>query len=479
MKVNWTQTKEKKIFHNSSKMNPFNKGIIINEYVLFFIDYEIIIYRYENEDLLFETKKNIDFISLNEEIIYLLYDDKKNKNILFGTDKGNIYIISLNLNDFYIEVLHSFEIRQNYIYEYEVLSFSDMGILVTFDKNLFLCDVYSSQSNKHILYKNCLMKIEYFDEKIISAFKIEQLVVIFTNKAIYFINLDDGGSEIIFKKDNMNYYSGLVLGSSIYFVKDDNSFCSYNLFDKDKKYNVKLTSKNQLNKLNFYKVVYVTENYMVLSNEKNTEIYFISLKNFKIVNREPILFEKSLFLMYKGVNLIAISLNVITYTVKFKVGIINNEDTTNKTEGILDKNILRNDLDLSNIEEDYVLDHSQNNIRKNKRKRNKLKIWFYLYILHDKCSNYQSDKFSCYKNRILKCLIKIKQYEYAKLVYNQITSGYINAFGSALIIKSYALLYTMYFYILYKENIDYLIKISTHIQDYETSKELYNLYIQI
>jgi hypothetical protein len=257
---------------------------------------------FEIKDLILIEIKKINFISIYEKINFCLLNND-NKNILISTDFGSVNILSINFKDYYIELLHTFSIRQNYLYNFEILQFLDIKntILITMDNQLFLCETHLNKTkgtkSTTQVYKNCLFKCEFLDEKILHAEKLENLVVIFSNKAIYLVDLYDISVDVFLKKDTKNNFSGKIHKENICFIKDENTYAIYNLKDREKKLSFKLSSKNQLKVLNFNKVIYIDDDFMVIKNNKNTEVYFISLVNYKVINRENILFEDPCFLI--------------------------------------------------------------------------------------------------------------------------------------------------------------------------------------
>lgn len=296
-------------------------------------------YNSREADLIIQDIKKINFIAFDENIIYCLLN-KDNNNILISTDAGSIYIIGINFSDFFIEILFTFNIKQNFLYFYEILYFCGKAnnILLTMDNHLFLCEIYNKRKNQPIqVYKNCLLKCEYLDENILYAEKKDNLVVVFSNKSIYLIDLIDISTTIFLKKEAKNNFCGRIFGENIYFIKDDNTYAIYSIKDKDKKQSIKLSSKNQLNVLSFDTILYVDKELMIISNSKNTELYFISLITYKILNRESILFEDPNFLlceidMKKNQNkipdkikfLLALLINKENFFLRYKIGYIEN-----------------------------------------------------------------------------------------------------------------------------------------------------------
>ena len=97
----------------------------------------------QTENFIFKSKQKLDFISQNERISNLKLNKHsciKNKNlenwILLSTDKGDVFIISINVYDYFIDVVFNFNISQNFIHEYEILDFEDMNILLTIELKL-------------------------------------------------------------------------------------------------------------------------------------------------------------------------------------------------------------------------------------------------------------------------------------------------------------------------------------------------------
>jgi len=313
---------------------------------------------YYIKDIIIQDIKKINFLAYDEKIIYCLLNNENNF-ILLSTDFGNIYILNINLLDFYVELVFSFSIKQNYLYSYEILYFCENNnILVTLDNHLFICEIYKKKKNQPIqVFKNCLFKCEYMDEKLIYAEKLNNIVTVFSNKAIYLIDLYDISFKLFYKKENKNNFYGKILGDNIYFIKDENTYAVYSISDKDKKLSFKLSSKNQLNILNFDKILYLDGDLMIISNPKKTELYSISMVTYKILNRESILFENPNFLIFtrneddfeirnkyyikNEKSIIAFNLNKHNFDLKFKVGYIK------QSEDILKKEINRN-LDLKN-----------------------------------------------------------------------------------------------------------------------------------
>jgi uncharacterized short protein YbdD (DUF466 family) len=605
-KIQWSGVKEQKLIFplflskfNFSKI--YTQLIYHKNFLFIFIDYDLIIYSltYNNKNsteknstntldvnetqkeisLTFESKKSLDFFSLDEEILFIKYSDTEcegenltnskhtnfsnfsNKpnfsenyffNFIIGTNLGNIFLINFNITDFYLEISQTFNIRHNYIHEYEILFYTkeegenSHSILMTMDKHLFLLEFphchgnQKSHTNSPIsldnkILKNLLLRIEDPQEKIINAYlKPKHYTVIFSNKAIYFLNFEtDGASEIIFKKDQNFYnslYSGYVNKDVIYYIKDSNSFSIFHIYDRENKFTIKLSAKNQLNELGFYKVFNVDDEIITITNEKQSELYFIMNNKFKLIHRESILFDKSFFIFAED-SVVVISLNLFNLSLKYKYAILSSsslkpsgqiKDNKNlemsknpsqkrprkNSESILSENI---NFDLNQIELSFM--DSKNNIQNLKFKLKK--VWKRIYFLMKNLAVVMDyNKFEVLKQKICRKMNKIiklsinfqsgnldSRYESASdkkckncpsldetnsltslkfshskinFLKYQIINSYIQKFGSEALLKSIYILID-YLKNLHEEKIKNLIKISVVTRDKEVYLSLIKL----
>jgi len=323
---------------------------------------------YPFSEFLLNDIKKINFLAYDENIVNCILN-KNNHNISLSSDFGMVYIINISLMDFFVEVIFSFNIKQNYLYSYEILYFCENNnILLTLDNNLYICEIYQKKKNQPTqVFKNCLFKCEYMDEKILHAEKLDNLVSVFTNKAIYMVDFYDMSSSIFYKKEKVNNYAGKMNDGNIYFIKDENTYAVYSILDKDKKLSFKLSSKNQLNVLNFSRVLYVDKEIMIIANGKNTEIYLISLITFKIINRESILFDNPIFIVYCNYNedkksnsididrmINVFSLNEINFDIKYKIGYIKNNKVESANDKISDSILTHQKSKIYSQEEELV-----------------------------------------------------------------------------------------------------------------------------
>ncbi len=434
------------------------------------------------KDILLEDIKKINFLAYDENITNSLLN-KNNNNILLSTDFGIVNIININLKDFFIELLITFDIKQNYLYSYDVFDFCDSNnnVILGLDNNVFICEIYNKQKNQPIqVFKNCLFKSEYLDEKPIYAEKQKNLVAVFSNKAIYLIDLNDISTQIFYKKENKNNFGGRLFNDNIVFIKDENTYAVHSIKDNTKKLSFKLSSKNQLNILNFEKIIYLNGEFMVITNKKNTEIYMISLTTYKIINRESILFENPNFLFltsfgeenekFTGLSnkedscIISYSVNRNNLEFKYKIGNIINNCIIDNAKKIDKNNLINNQnsyLEVDGInkqrnEKSKFLDdinNTRNNTFFNEAKDLSIKLSF-LYenspvdrknndqmieIKNKKEESYELSEFEtdfiqinnaeelirkqiCYINICIKNLLKIINLKYHKKIYNSVLS---------------------------------------------------------
>jgi hypothetical protein len=467
MKVNWSSLKEIKIFHNIYNSKPFTQVIGYSGYILIFIDNEMIIFKPNKEELIFQDKKQIDFISLYENISYI---NKNDNGLLIATDKANIILCQLNTSDFYIELIYQFNIHQNFINDYEILAYNyDNSILMTLDNSLYQIEIKTIGGVKQII-KNCILEIRYSDEKILNSYKLKNLIVIFSNKAIYTIDLDNGDSETIYQKESFNNYTGLLNDNTVYFIKDENSFQTQNLINRNEKETINFSSKNKIRKLNFLKFLYVGNSFMCIINNTYTELIYLLLGSYKIIHKESIL-NKNSFIIFVDDMTYVISVNPLQYNLKAKVGILFDDEKKNENNKDSFKINIDNS-DLQCLENNFIghfekLQSYQRNILKNK---NKLKT---LILCLKKSSSV--DKFVAIVKKIHKFKLKLRIKDF-NLIYFKITQIWINKFGSARIIKEYKKIYERYIQNIYKEKVEGLLRLSSNILDRETYNELVNLY---
>lgn len=496
MKLLWNKPKEEKILFPImlNKYSPemvFIKFILLNnDYLFLFIDLEVFIYRLEvdkeknKSELVFENKKTLDFISFNEDIQTVLQSENFEKDglVLISTNTGNIYTINFNLTDFYFDIHLKMNIRHNFIHEYEVLQYEGNNILMIIDKQLFSFEITKSNS----VIKNLLFRMNDMNEKIVSAFfKPASYAVIFTNENIYLINFEtDGTSEVIYKKDPQLYkyhYTGIVANDVIYYVKDNNSFAVYHIYDREKKFTVKLSAKNLLNDLNFYRIVKANSDLITIVNEKQTELYFINNK-YKLIHRESVLFEKSFFIFHPY-GVFVFGINLINMVIKYKVGMMNEEikGSDNTNGNVAATNVIDNiDLgDLSKIENYYIRHKNSKQEVKNKifKKINAVKT-----ILNDiragKLKFHSEEQFEYYKSKITRKLSGIKVKSYEKFKHNihvTLIWLYTFLFGSYSLKKSFNILFFPHFLNIYKERLQNLLLISKHVKDVEVYNEIVKL----
>jgi hypothetical protein len=525
MKLVWSSVKEEKFFSLNSLLfvKDINKDIKIcssDKFLFLFLDFEVIIFNYFNDkqegglSFNYLTKKNLDFISNDEKIKNVKSDSNF---FLISTDLGNLFVLNFDEKDYYIEVTYSFNIRHNYIHDYEILFFEFLkskNILITLDKHLFLleiCDLETLnliknssflQSNKNTsVCKNLLMRIEHSDEFIFYTYlKSSCYSVIFSNFAIYYIDFEtDGRSEIIFKKDPQSYkhkFQGYVYKDVIYYVKDSNCFSIFDIYNRDNKFTIKLSAKNQLNDLNFFKVLFVEEDYIVITNEKCSTLYFID-KKYKLVHRENILFEP--YFIFSSQILIALSLSVIG--IKFKACI--KEIGENNIDNYIDdlnqlKNFLPENETLKKIEDSFIntklnKDHLKKQVRIRYYKiekvldhlkkyfskfPNRIKCYDYYELCKIKIMSYVTDinfilsKYQCKlfeiqdKNDFNKISRKIylKNYE----VQRNLILNFVEFFGSKNLFLNYKFVYLIYYENLKYEKLYELINLSKNIRDTST-----------
>lgn len=590
-KIQWSSVKEEKFIFplfltkfNFSKI--FTQIVYFKNYLFIFIDYDLVVYSFyynkkpstldlnENNQefsLTFENKKNLDFFSSDEEILFIKCSDKHLKydsfsslfnsnvsnitnktsfsennyfNFVIGTNLGNIFLINFNLTDFYLEISHTFNIKHNYIHEYEILFYTieeyinSHNIIMTMDKHLFLLEFQNSSynflnSSDNKIFKNLLLRIEDPHEKVINAFvKPKHYTVIFSNKSIYLINFDtDGTSEIIFKKDPSSYnsfYSGYVYKDVIYYIKDSNSFSIFHIYDRENKFTIKLSAKNQLNELAFSKVLNVDDEVITITNDKRSEIYFIINKKFKLVQRENILFDKSFFIFVED-SLVVISLNLSNLCLKYKYALFsnlripincqikdpnkfeipNNYNQIDKKQRKNSESILFDSLNLNLNEIEVSFLDSKKYIQNLNFKFKKL--WNELNFLMNKIFHvveynkfeFIKKKICCKMNKFISLSKKFKycsnqsEYVYDQInksyrlnYYNlpksfnniqskmnflkfQIITSYIKKFGSEILLKSLNILID-YFKNLHGEKIKNLIKIAILTRDKEVYLKLIN-----
>jgi len=480
----------------------------------------------QTENFLFKSKPRLDFISQNDTISNLKLNKhscKKIKHqenlILLSTEKGEVFIISINVYDYFIDVVFNFNISQNFLHEYEMLDFEDMNVLLTIDKHLFLYEIYSRNYEKSYIRnktnlsigKNLIMRIDYIDEKIIDAcIKNKQYIIIFTNKMIYLINLNnDGSHEILFKKEanDVNLSSSGVVDiyhDNIYYIKSDNSFCVHPIYEPQNKFTITINSRNQLNKLNFYKVIFANEEMIAIINRNYTEIYFFNNK-YKLINRESILLESSRFL-FTETCAIVISYNHLSMSIRYKLGLILKENSELKNEsvrlGINSKDLISNkkdnpnacstpfnqtlsdDFNLNEIEDSYVdfnqkLKQKKQIIKVNINEINNcIKIFFSrnnsLFSFHELFLDFKSEIYFKLNelNKIKLNIIKISNSIFASVI-----KFYVFFHGSYSLRITEKILNEKYFKSIYRDKIIGLMKIPNKTKDFEVMKELV-IYLQ-
>jgi hypothetical protein len=475
-KILWTPPKELKpnIPLVTTKINNIYKSLIYFEYyslICLIIENVILIYKikFKENDLTFEfnTKRSLDFISYDEELIFTLKDtkiDQSSFSLVIGTNKANIFILNISIKDFYIEIVLTLNVGLN---NYEVLGLFDGKLIITIDKNLFVI------INKE---RNFIMQIDE-DEKVISAnLKENFYLIVFTNKNIYMVDYaTDGRCQILIKTGS--YYTSFIFNDKIYYIKESNTFAIFPIYDISNKFSIKLSAKNQINDLNFYKVLNVDENLTLISNEIESEIYFIS-KKFKLIHKEHILFDKSYFVFLNN-SIIVLSINLISMSLKYKYCILNN----NQSEVKLDRKSYLNKVSLNEIEEEFVNFNSKRQIILNKIKEENFKIKkllmklmqineinYFLIVKELVCSGINKI-LSLYLNLEVNKSNFTKCEKYYKVI---ILECFVYKFGSKSLHLNNGLLKD-YFNQLFKSKVQELMQISKRINDKITYSKLENI----
>jgi hypothetical protein len=511
MKVNSLPTKEYKIispFINTRFINnPYIHTILFkcrqDNILAIFVDIDILIYSINNDgEFSYRSSKNAEFISESEEILFLKNQksttDSQNTNFLIGTTKGNIFLLKFIEFDYFFEVIQNFNIRQNFIHEYEILEYVDQRyILATIDKHLYLIEIYS----KTHIAKNFLLTMEYRDERISNAIKVDSSIFINTNKAIYSINLDDCERRIVFEKQILNSFDIQILGNYLYFIKEESKVSRYSLSDNNDKSTATISSKNMLNKVNFFTFIQIDNQSIILANERETEIYFLNDK-FKLVHRESLIFD-SCYNVYLDGTLYVLNLNIVQYTLKIKKFVLSSNEITEQEENKESFDTKENELqNLILLEHNFLnFKHSIAFIsRKIKELKNKIKNLIYcslIWRINSKIElNYE--KFESEKQKLIKYLQKLYNLYY-ELPDNKSTSKlnenclsifhlfkktilfhfvrvYECNFRSYSLHKTFDILYMGYYINMYRDKLNYLLQLSYSTLDRHSLKELLELY---
>jgi len=475
-KILWTPPKELKpnLPLVTTKINNIYKNLIYLEHyslICLIIENVILIYKFKfkENDLTFEflTKRSLDFISYDEELIYTFKDTKIEQSsfgLVIGTNRANIFILNVSIKDFYIEVVYTLNVCLN---NYEILGLVDGKLIIIIEKNLFIINVINKE-------KNFIMEIDE-DEKIISAnFKENIYLIVFTNKYIYMVDYaTDGRCQILIKTGS--YYTSFIFNDKIYYIKESNTFAIFPIYDRDNKFSIKLSAKNQINDLNFYKVLSADENFTLISNEIESEIYFISNK-FKLIHKEHILFDKSYFVFLNN-SIIVLSINLMSMSLKYKYCVFNN----NQTEVKHDKKSYLNKVSLNEIEDEFVSFNSKRQIVLNKIKIENFKLKKLLMKLKRINEiNYFLVIKQLVNSRINKILSIYSKLEVNKTNFDEneykvfIVKCFVYKFGSKSLLTNNALIKD-YFNKLFNSKVQELMQISRRINDSITYSKLENL----
>lgn len=381
-------TKMNNIYKNTIYLENFNLIILL-------IDNVILIYKliFKASDLTFEfiTKRCLDFISYDEELIYSIKNDQNEHSsfdLVIGTNKSNIYVLNISIKDYFIEILHELKLNN---FNYEIFGFTRNKLIFSLDKELYILELIGN-------VRNFIMKVDE-NEKIISTnLKADCYLIVFTNMNVYMVDYAvDGRNQILIKLSTSCNYTSFIFNDKIYYIKESNTFAIFPIYDRENKFSIKLSAKNQINDLNFFKVLNVDDNFTIISNEKESEIYFISNK-FKLIHKEHILFDKSFFVFLNN-SIIVLSINLMSMSLKYKYCIFNNNQSElNKTVKHCESHSNINKVSLNEIEEEFVNYNSKRNTVLTKIKSQNLKIKRLLL----KLSRVHELNYFCYLKEVIK-----------------------------------------------------------------------------
>lgn len=498
MKINWANIKESKIpfpinVYDDDKTYT-NLLFISQDCMFLFMDLEFIVVEVSLDKdntvtLTPRMKKSIQFLANDERISGIVKKDSSiegaSREFLIHTTKGNIYTVTVDTYDFYFEVM-SFKIRQNYIYNYTIHCYCGNKILIEFDSSLYLCEI----STYNTLTKSCLLKINYLDEKILDAYvEDSDLVLIYTNKFVYLINLNlDGMPKILYKKDDKhhkNYFSGVLFDDCAYFIKDECTLGIQHLVHLDHKMSIKVSSKNYLNKVSFFRVLFVNKDLLVITNESQNELYFLNNKTYKLIHRETILFERRSYILHDQ-KFFILGLNLNVFSFKYKIGSYSIGEEVYKIPkephpSVDHDSIVDSFCDLSLIENDFFQETKKEDELKSKQSVIKRRVIAMLNKLKVNLISW-SDAYS----QVGKCLAKLNNWNKSEKFISQVQlrmfSNYIRCtqryFLSNLILN-HDEINIPYLISKYKEKVLYLIELSISNKDHVSYLKLKNLFITI
>ena len=455
---------------NYLKFFKLNENNLINIFGNSFILFKITKIYEENKikpNIFYINSFDFNFLNNNEEIIKI----KQNYNdFLAFTNLKNLFIFSISNYDFYVDV----KIKEKIEYKKKIRFFNfQKNFFVLKDENLYL---YKYNNNK-ISY--LIFNLDISLETIINIYYIEKdnRFVFFTNEKIFIFNSINFSKNYVFE-ENKNY-KGYFFNDKIFYIKNDDEFCVYDIYNKKNNFSLQFNSKKIINKINFNKILFANDEIALLINKSKVELYCYKFSTGQF-NRENILYKNKQFVIFDNFIFI-LNFNTNNLEIKGKYLLYNNEIKQNNNN-LSNKNINFFLFNLKQIENQYETEFKYNNKIKNYH-NNILKI---IKIKMNK-NNFIiiKNKINIYFQKIYNLLLKNNSIQNFEKIYFNIKNNYIfyyhTIFNDNILLLNFKNIYLIYLINISMEKINNFKIIIKNTHDLDTENKInkiYNFYIK-
>ena len=333
---------------NYLKFFKLNENNLINIFGNSFVLFKITKIYEENKikpNIFYINSFDFNFLNNNEEIIKI---KQNNNDFLAFTNLKNLFIFSISNYDFYVDV----KIKEKIDYNKKIRFFNfQKNFFVLKDDNLYL---YKYNNNK-ISY--LIFNLDISLETIINIYFIEKdnRYVFFTNDKIFIFNSMNFSKNYIFE-ENKNY-KGYFFNDKIFYIKNDDEFCVYDIYNTKNNFSLQFNSKKIINKINFNKILFANDEIVLLINKSKVELYCYKFTTGQF-NRENILYKNKKFVIFDNFIFI-LNFNINNLEIKGKYLLYNNEIKQNNN--LSNKNINFFLFNLKQIEKQYENEYKYNN----------------------------------------------------------------------------------------------------------------------
>ena len=416
------------------------------------------------------------------------------------TNYNNVYCIDVSLVDYYIELLYKTQIQV--VALTKTLSpvtlcqyYNKDTFIVIHDNALYIYEMCNK--NKKLIY-NCNTTTSINDNIIHGEITLDYIVV-FTSKHVLLLNKQTFVLvKVIFtyeQQQTPHTFKGKVFSNKIIYIKANDEFAVYDIYNTDNNQSLKLSSKKILNKFNFHNVIYVNDDVVCLVNDSRSELY-VYLQNVPSMNRESTIYDNRNYIVTES-HILIIGMNTKKLIIKAKIAKYReyngNNSTANSSNSSkqLQQTSKQNESEitfpsLKDIENDYEHKHKALQKIKHNIKLTNNKINFIINTITQRHITINESQYSNYKQHINHYLITlynlysslhspnhITEYlSFLSSIHHKLTICFITLFGSHSLILNHKHIYLSYFINITITKITNLISIAIASNDYSTYHSL-------